>query len=294
MERRSFLIKTAQFSALSLVSGSLLNACADAGKSKLVAPGVQLYTLRDLLPGKAEEVFAALAEMGYRYVESYATQESVFCGIEPGLFKRLLRKNNLKLSSAHFLFQDFSHDGIDERDLRVADQVADAGAEWLVNAYMFEQDRQSLDDYKRLAAKCNAMGSKVSDLNLRFAYHNHDFELTDIDGTNPYDILKGETERSLVDFELDVYWVFRAGRSIEETVSGAEGRFPLWHWKDMGPAPELATYPVGEGSIDWEKVKDTALKAGLKHFYVEQDQTQKDALASVSDSIEYLKKKFYK
>jgi sugar phosphate isomerase/epimerase len=293
MQRRTFLKNSALASAATLVGSSILSSCTGGAPSRFVQPGVQLYTLRDLLPARAEEVFAALSEMGYSFVESYATQESVFCGIEEGLFKRLLRKNNLKLSSAHFIFQDFSHDGVDDRDRMIADKVADAGGQWLVNAYMFENDRKTIDDYKRLAAKCNKMGAAISDSNLRFAYHNHDFELTNIDGQNPYDILKNETDRPLVDFELDVYWVHRAGRSIAETVKGAEGRFPLWHWKDVGAAPDFATTQVGMGSLDWDKIKEEALSAGLKHYYVEQDQTNKDPLESVKDSIEFLKKKYY-
>ena len=47
---------------------------------------------------------------------------------------------------------------------------------------------------------------------VELAYHNHDFEFNkfekDITG---FDILLGETDKALLKFELDIYWVTKAG-----------------------------------------------------------------------------------
>jgi sugar phosphate isomerase/epimerase len=45
---------------------------------------------------------------------------------------------------------------------------------------------------------------------LKLAYHNHDFEFTKF-GSQWIQILLNETDKSLVDFEMDLYWVVRAG-----------------------------------------------------------------------------------
>jgi hypothetical protein len=42
---------------------------------------------------------------------------------------------------------------------------------------------------------------------LKLAYHNHDFEFTKFGSTNGYEILLNETDKTLVDFEMDLYWV---------------------------------------------------------------------------------------
>jgi hypothetical protein len=44
---------------------------------------------------------------------------------------------------------------------------------------------------------------------LKLAYHNHDFEFTKFGSTNGYEILLNETDKTLVDFEMDLYWVVR-------------------------------------------------------------------------------------
>jgi sugar phosphate isomerase/epimerase len=46
---------------------------------------------------------------------------------------------------------------------------------------------------------------------LKLAYHNHDFEFTKFGSTNGYEILLNETDKTLVDFEMDLYWGFVRG-----------------------------------------------------------------------------------
>jgi sugar phosphate isomerase/epimerase len=50
---------------------------------------------------------------------------------------------------------------------------------------------------------------------------------------------------------------------------------------------------VGNGVIDWPKVLSAAAKAGVRHYFVEQDQTPGDPLASLKESYNYLSRLNY-
>jgi hypothetical protein len=60
------------------------------------------------------------------------------------------------------------------------------------------------DDYKT-SVYINKVGELCKAGGLKLAYHNHDFEFTKFGSTNGYEILLNETDKSLVDFEMDLY-----------------------------------------------------------------------------------------
>lgn len=74
------------------------------------------------------------------------------------------------------------------------------------------------------------------------------------------------------------------------------GRFPQLHIKDLKPGfppttestDQPAFTEVGQGVIDWPKIFKAARKAGLKHYYVKQDQCDRDSLESAKISYQYL------
>ena len=102
-------------------------------------------------------------------------------------------------------------------------------------------------------------------------YHNHDFEFMPLDGVLPYDLLLKETDADLVKMQLDLYWIIKAGHDPIEYFKKAPGRYPLCHIKDL--AKDNSITSVGKGSIDFQAMFKQAELAGLKHFYVEDDNT---------------------
>lgn len=75
-----------------------------------------------------------------------------------------------------------------------------------------EDDRRTVDDYKRVADEFNRRGAEAKRAGIRFAYHNHDSEFAPVDGQVPYDLLLAGTEPALVAFELDLMWITKGGR----------------------------------------------------------------------------------
>jgi len=45
---------------------------------------------------------------------------------------------------------------------------------------------------------------------------------------------------------------------------------------------------VGRGVIGWKKIFKAAPQGGMKHFYVEQDECDRDSLESIKISYDYL------
>jgi sugar phosphate isomerase/epimerase len=90
--------------------------------------------------------------------------------------------------------------------------------------------------------------------------------------------------------ELDLYWVTKAGHDPIKLFNEHPGRFPLWHVKDMDKTPQHNFTEVGNGVIDFKSIFKQADKAGMKYFFVEQDQTPGSPFDSIAKSIAYIKK----
>ena len=72
-------------------------------------------------------------------------------------------------------------------------------------------------------------------------HHNHDNEFRVVDGIRLSDILFGETNPRLVDFELDLGWASRAGMDTRKLFVDNPTRFPVLHVKDHNAARDAWT-----------------------------------------------------
>jgi sugar phosphate isomerase/epimerase len=97
------------------------------------------------------------------------------------------------------------------------------------------------------------------------------------------------TEEDLVDFELDIYWVVRAGKDPVALFEKYPGRFPLWHVKDMSRSNNEMNTEIGNGTIDYKKIFEKVKQAGGEHFIVEQENFEMDPYKSLVQSYSYLK-----
>jgi len=254
--------------------------------------GVQLYTLRnDIDEQGLKPVLERVAEIGYKWVEGFGYEERKFLGATPAEFKTMLNDLGMRMPSVHSVTEVSSAGGkdaiIDQMKITAEDAIA-TGAEYLVWAFLTEEDRQSLDDYKRHIDTWNQFGQVCKDAGIQFAYHNHDFEFDSFDGIRAYDMIMEETDSDLVKFELDLYWITKAGYDPVEYFQKNPGRFHLWHVKDMEPGEEQFFAEVGSGTIDFKRIFDARDTAGMKYFFVEQDDTRRTPLESIKMSFNYL------
>ena len=123
--------------------------------------------------------------------------------------------------------------------------------------------------------------------------------LEPMEGTTPFQVMLDNTDRKLVNLEMDYFWVSVAGHDPVELLDTLAGRVPLLHLKDKekGTAdtfkesvPRTAFKEVGHGVIEWPKVLAAASSAGVAHYFVEQDQTPGDPVESLRQSFAYVSK----
>ena len=119
------------------------------------------------------------------------------------------------------------------------------------------------------------------------AYHNHDYEFQEVEGKRIIDVLLEETDPEYVDFEIDLYWITKAGGDPFDYFTRYPKRFPLVHVKDSAGAPAHQMTEVGRGTIDFAKLFAVREQAGMKHFFVEHDNPA-EPLSSVRTSYRYL------
>jgi len=251
--------------------------------------GLQLYTVRDHLEKNLEGTFKRVAEIGYRVVELGGTFD--FYGRKPTELKRMLNDAGLQPLSTHFTERQLKTD----LEKHIADSK-ECGITYVGLASLDAQDRKSLEAIKRDADWFNQVGESVTRAGCHFFYHGHNFDFATIDGVVEYDELIRRTDPKLANFELDCFWCVRAGKDPVDYFNRFPGRFPQLHIKDLKPGFPPTTqsdeHPafteVGQGVIDWPKIFKAARKGGLKHYYVEQDQWDRDSLESARISYQYL------
>ena len=275
--RRTFLA-TIGVAALGIASRNAEAAGAVlAPRRKLKKVGLQLYTVRDMMKADLPGTLHKVAAIGYKEVEFAG-----YFGQTPAQIRVLLHRDGLTSPSTHVPID------ILEKDAPKA--FADAktiGHEWVTLPWLPEERRKTADDWKRFATLFNQLGGQAKAAGLRFAYHNHNFELAPVDGTRPLDILLSGTDPSLVDFEMDLYWVVFAGGDPLDFFNRYPKRFKLVHVKDSGGPPDNKMVDVGQGKIDFRAIFAESDKAGIKHYIVEHDQPA-DPIASIRNSYKYL------
>ena len=276
--RRDFLKTTAAFAAASMI----LPLSAFTQEKKTI--GLQLYSVRDKLQKDLKGTLEKIAKIGYNSLEAagYNATDGTFYGMAAKPFIDFVNGLGMPLNSSHTTFE------LDMAEKVIAATAA-TGAKYIIYPFLAEKFRTNLDGWKATAEKFNKMGEIAKKNDIRFGYHNHDFEFKMIDGQLPYDLLLTQTDPSLVTFEMDLYWVTRGGHNPIDLFKKYPGRFELWHVKDMVKTDDMFFAPVGTGRMDFASIFAEKKTAGMKYFFVEQDSFKgMDPLESVEISFKYL------
>ncbi len=256
--------------------------------------GLQLYTVRAPMRQDVDGTLKRIAGIGYEEVETYGFDPEGlrYYGLDAKAFATRLTDLNLATPSGHYDLNRYVNTGIDELK-RYMDRCIQ-GARALRQSYitwpLIDPDSRTIDKFKVLAERLNIAGEQARSAKLQLAYHNHDFEFVDHNGTRGYDIILRETDPALVKLQMDLYWVARASQTPHDLFTRAPGRFVMWHVKDVHPVTRDYT-EVGNGTIDFTKIWPDAELAGLQHFFVEQGGNfTHDPIRSITDSAEYVRR----
>ena len=275
-----------------LQAASIAALSATARAAQLKAIGVQLYTVRNVLPQKPAETLKAIRAIGYREVEA------TWAGYDK--LRPMVQAAGLNAVSIH-IDNTLMGKGADEMS-RVADQAKEWGFKYAVYPYVPPNERGGADVMKTFADKLNRFGEKCHAAGLQFAYHNHAFESAPAGDKTLFQILIDSTDKKYVGFELDCFWLSVSGNDPAEFIKKLSGRVPLLHCKDKAQGtekrfdegvPRPAFKEVGNGVLDWPGILRAASAAGVQHYFVEQDATPGDPLDSLRQSYNFLSKVNY-
>ena len=237
--------------------------------------GLALYTVRDAMGEKAKETLKAVADNGYKNIEAANYEAGKFYNMAPEEFKGYLDELGLSPISTHQ-----GSVTMENADQMMADVKA-AGFEYFVipvppmGMFQFNMENRTMnmkgtaDD---LAKTLDQLGEKANAAGLKLLYHNHDFEFKpNADGVVIIDHLLENCNPEFVNFQMDLYWVTKAGANPVAYFEKYPGRFKMWHVKDMDDQGRFA--PVGEGTIDFKRILDNKELSGMEYYMVEQDMT---------------------
>jgi sugar phosphate isomerase/epimerase len=273
MNRREFISSV----SAGVAGGLILPACDEsvAGSGRLDRIGVQLYTVRSEMAKGVEATLAQVAEIGYREVEFAG-----YFGRTPEQIKAAVSAAGLTAPGSHVDWSRLEGDWS-----QALDEANRAGHSTVIVAWLPQDRRRTLDDYRRWAQVFNEAGRAAQAAGLRYAYHNHEFEFARIDGTVPFDLMLAETDPRFVAFEMDLFWVTKGGGDPLAYATGHPGRFELVHMKDMDAAGRMVD--VGAGRIDFASILARSADMGIRHYFVEHDEPG-DPIGSIRAGYEYL------
>jgi len=293
--RREFLHTTSAAAfGFAFLGGSRLHA------SPFGLPiGLQLYSVRELLPKDYPGTLKQIAALGYNEVEAAG-----YFNHSAAEVRDAMQAAGLRLRSAHYSHDDLS------RDLdKIIEFNKKLGLGYLICSFPSIKDPSRLkdrstktivqsftiDDWRWNADKFNEIGEKVKAVGMQFGYHNHTMEFTPQDGIVPFDELLRLTDPALVTIELDCGWVTVGGGDAVAILKKYPTRISMLHVKDFKktgkPASSIAPPPasvLGEGTADYRRIFAAASKASIKHYFVEQEEFDRPPMVALKIDEEYM------
>lgn len=263
-----------------MAGGAALGATLAAGplmakslKSKPI--GIQLYTVRELFSKDPMGTLEKVAAIGYREVEYGG---GGYDKMDHAALRKTMDRLGLTSPSIHVAYEALGS------DFDGAAAMAKAlGADTLVVPYMLDAHRNA-EGWKAAVANFNRYAERLKKAGLGFAYHNHDFEFTlKPGGTSLFDTLIADADPALVRLELDLFWAVAAGEDPKAIIRRLPGRIYAYHVKDRTADGKMTS--VGKGVIDFADIFTLNRTAGVKHFYVENDQSPAPYLPDIQTSF---------
>ena len=257
------------------MTSRLVRAAANTHVSNI---GIQLYTVRKEMLADPTGTLKQLAKIGFKELESARSDKGNYYGLQPKEIRKITEDLGMKLRSGHIHVDNDWKKSLEEATL--------TGQQYIISAVL-PSPGQTVDHYKQSAEAFNKLGEECKKAGLHFGYHNHDSEFDSENGQVLYDVLLKYTDPALVTMEMDLGWVVAAGHDPFLYFKQHPGRFPLWHLKDMDKV-QRRSVEFGTGKVDLKGLLQHAKQAGMKHFFLEQEEYAHSAFESIQIDYDYL------
>jgi sugar phosphate isomerase/epimerase len=268
---------------------ALLCSLATAVAAPLLdrTPGVVSYTFRNEFKADMPGTFDKVKGFGISDIEM-----SNLFGQEPAKIRALMDARGITCSSYGAPYNDV---------LKKTDEVAAVakalGAKYVRVSLPFSKTPFDKAAALQRSAEMNAMGKQLREKHgLTFVLHNHGMEFVPEGAGTLYDLIHAQTRPEDVSFELDVLWAYLPGADPVTLLEKYGARIPLMHVKDVRKGvPRVWGHKygsdndvtLGTGQLDQAAIFAAAKKAGVKHYYLEDESSHSQS--QVPRSIAHLK-----
>lgn len=233
---------------------------------------VQLYSVRDAIAADLRSALQRIAELGLHQVEPFDFVARA------GEYAALLPELGLTAPSAHgdLLAEDPA------AAFRAAKRM---GVGTAILPWTAPERWTTRSDVEAVADELNALRGAATDAGVRLGYHNHWFELAEVDGVPALEVFADRLDPGIV-LELDTYWTAVGGVDTVGLLGRLGDRVRFLHIKD-GPATRETRLQVsaGRGSLDVAGILAAAPSA-LR--VIEFDDFDGDVFEGIRGSIEFL------
>ena len=250
--------------------------------------GLQLYSLRNQFKSDVPGTLDLVEKWKIREVEGGGTY-----GLPMEEFKELLKENKLKVVSVGADYNQLTE------DLQpVIDNAKAFGAKYVVVFWIPHDDDNvfTIDHIKDAVEVFNTAGKRLAENGLTLCYHPHGYEFRPYEGGTLFDYLVTNTDPRYLNFEMDVFWVKHPGQDPVALLKKYPNRFLLMHLKDRahgtqgnqnGRADVESNVVLGTGDVGIEAIMREAKKAGVKHYFIEDESSH--SVTQIPKSLAYLK-----
>ena len=277
--RRDFLKTSGMVAAAACASARLM---ADP----LPVPiGLQLYSVRDLLPKDFDGTLHQVSEAGYKEVEA------------AGYFDKTAAewKHAMDQAGLHCVSTHHPLPMLKQKEDELIEYANEVGMRYMICSSPMHRDPagkgpMTLDDWHWVADEFNRIGAKVKSAGMQFGYHNHMGEFDKENGVVFYDELIAKTDPKFVAFEMDCGWVYAAGSNPLAYLKRFPQRIQMLHVKCMsrGNDGKYHSVVMGRGFPDYHPI--FALATGLKHYFVEQEEFTRDPMGELRLDADFMKR----
>ncbi len=250
--------------------------------------GIQMFSIREGLTNEADFARSVkrVADMGYRYAHTAKIM------IDEKRYFEILKENGMTVCGTHYPYAKICEDIAGTVKLHHMWQTNTVGI-----GYM--QGLEEPEALWRFIKKFNELAKIYAREGLKLSYHNHAWEFGCINGSRKtiMEALYEELDPENITFVLDTCWVQAGGGDVRYWIEKLKGRMDILHLKDCkhciydgDPKKQgLTSTELGRGNLWWEGILESAERADVKYYVVEQDFFPGDPFDSMRISADYLK-----
>jgi sugar phosphate isomerase/epimerase len=251
------------------------------------AIGLQTGSVGKQMKADVPGTLKKLQEWGIKELEG-----GLPAGMEPATFLKLLKENDLTLIATGSDFKELETD-----PQKVADRAKALGVKQVICYWIpHTGDDFTIDDAKKGVAVFNSAGEVLKKNGLALAYHAHGYEFRPYENGTLFDYLAKGFNPKFANFQMDVFWINQSGTNPVALLNKYPDRFISMHLKDRlkgtpnsnnGRADVEANVVLGTGDVGIEAIVKAGRKAGIRHFFIEDESSRQ--WEQVPQSVAYLK-----